>query len=58
MPRGWYRARELGKTYYGSLKELVDARRGERGGVEENSDEEVKEIDLETSAPLIPELFE
>ena len=25
MPRGWYRARELGKTYYPSLKELVDA---------------------------------
>lgn len=26
MPRGWYRARELGKTYYPSLKELVDSR--------------------------------
>lgn len=23
MPRGWYRARELGKTYYPSLRELV-----------------------------------
>jgi hypothetical protein len=30
MPRGWYRARELGKTYYPSLKELVDVRRAER----------------------------
>lgn len=23
MPRGWYRARELGKTYYSNLQELV-----------------------------------
>ena len=30
MPRGWYRARELGKTYYPSLKKFVDARRAER----------------------------
>lgn len=29
MPRGWYRARELGKTYYPSLKELVSTRRAE-----------------------------
>jgi hypothetical protein len=29
MPRGWYRARQLGKTYYPSLKELVSARRAE-----------------------------
>ncbi len=39
MPRGWYRARALGKTYYPSLKALVDARRAERqeagGGSEE-----------------------
>jgi len=30
MPRGWYRARALGKTYYPSLKALTDARRAER----------------------------
>jgi len=30
MPRGWYRARELGKTYYPSLKVLADERRRER----------------------------
>jgi hypothetical protein len=30
MPRGWCRARELGKTYYPSLKILVDARRQDR----------------------------
>jgi hypothetical protein len=30
MPRGWYRAREFGKTYYPSLKALVDTRRAER----------------------------
>lgn len=37
MPKGWYRARELGKTYYRSLGELVAARmreRGEAGGEE------------------------
>jgi hypothetical protein len=33
MPRGWYRARRLGKTYYPSLKELVAIRRAEREGV-------------------------
>ena len=26
MPRAWYRARELGKTWYPSLKDLVDSR--------------------------------
>lgn len=26
MPRGWYRARELGKNYYGSLGEMVKAK--------------------------------
>jgi len=34
MPRAWYRARELGKTWYPSLKELVDeciAKRSEEG---------------------------
>jgi len=30
MPSGWYRARKLGKTYYPSLKDLVDTRRTER----------------------------
>jgi hypothetical protein len=52
MPRGWYRARELGKTYYGSLKELADARRAEREGAGEDSQEEV---DSQTSAPSVPE---
>jgi hypothetical protein len=30
MPRGWYRARQLGKTYYPSLRGLVDEKRRER----------------------------
>ncbi len=30
MPRAFYRARELGKTWYPSLKELVDERHAER----------------------------
>lgn len=30
MPKGWYRARELGKTYYASLGELVAAKMRER----------------------------
>jgi hypothetical protein len=30
MSRAWYRAREMGKTWYPSLKELVDERRAER----------------------------
>lgn len=29
MPRGWYRARSIGKPYYSSLGKLVDTRRGE-----------------------------
>ena len=29
MPRGWWRAREMGKTYYRSLGELVKAKRQE-----------------------------
>ena len=28
MPKGWYRARELGKTYYPSLGALVAAKKG------------------------------
>ncbi len=32
MPRGWYRARDLGKTHYASLAHLVAARRVEAGG--------------------------
>jgi hypothetical protein len=36
MPKAWYRARELGKTYYRSLGELVAAK-----GAEHNDDEEV-----------------
>jgi hypothetical protein len=30
MSRGWYRARRVGKTWYRSLKELVEVRRRER----------------------------
>ncbi|HRB82490.1 MAG TPA: hypothetical protein PK614_09560 [Nitrospira sp.] len=30
MPKGWYRARELGKTYCPSLGELVAAKMRER----------------------------
>ena len=30
MPRGWYKARELGKTYYPSLRVLAEERRSER----------------------------
>lgn len=40
MPRAWYRARELGKTYYPSLKALVDQRRAERQNTEESEVEE------------------
>ncbi len=39
MPRGWYRARELGKTWYPSLKGLIDERRANR---EEASTEEAE----------------
>ena len=48
MPRGWYRARELGKTYYPSLKALVDARRAERreAGGEAESLEEAEETEV------------
>jgi hypothetical protein len=35
---GWYRARELGKTYYPSLKALTDERRGQREGINEEPD--------------------
>ena len=52
MPRGWYRARELGKTYYGSLRELVDARRSEHEGAEG----EVGEVDSHTAEPSVSEL--
>ena len=31
MPRGWWRARELGKTYYPSIRHLAAARRGDTG---------------------------
>ena len=48
MPRGWYRARELGKTYYPSLKALVDARRAERveAGESEEEPDEVEETEV------------
>jgi hypothetical protein len=42
MPRGWHRARVLGKTWYRSLKELVDTRRQER-----EEEEPVSEVDEE-----------
>ena len=47
MPRGWYRARELGKTYYPSLKALVDIRRAERQEDGEGAEEpeEVEETE-------------
>ena len=35
MPKAWFRARELGKTYYGSLGELVAAKRAEQDSDEE-----------------------
>jgi hypothetical protein len=44
MPGGWYRARELGKTYYPSLKVLVDERRNEH---EENGEETAIEEEAE-----------
>jgi hypothetical protein len=48
MPRGWYRARELGKIYYPSLKELVEARRAEReeAGEAQEVPEEVEETEV------------
>ena len=33
MPRAWWRARELGKTYYPSLAEMAAAKKRERRGV-------------------------
>jgi hypothetical protein len=49
MPRGWYRARNLGKTYYPSLGELVNIRRAERqdaGKTESEPDEVEEETEL------------
>ena len=47
MPRGWYRARKLGKTYYPSLKALVDTRRADRreSGDDVETPEEVEETE-------------
>jgi hypothetical protein len=47
MPRGWYRARQLGKTYYPSLKALVDTRRADRreSGDDVEEPEEVGETE-------------
>jgi hypothetical protein len=50
MPRGWYRARELGKTYYPSLKALVDARRAERRDAGESADQGAGEAEEESEA--------
>lgn len=33
-PRGWWRARELGKTYYPSLKHLVDSKKAENEDID------------------------
>jgi hypothetical protein len=49
MPRGWYRARNSGKTYYPSLGELVNIRRAERqdaGKTESEPDEVEEETEL------------
>jgi len=39
MPRAWHRARMLGKTWYPSLKELVDERTAERADSAEATDD-------------------
>jgi hypothetical protein len=44
MPRGWYRARSLGKIFYRSLKELVDVRQAERENVA-NTDGPSEEVE-------------
>ena len=44
MPRAWYRARELGKTWYPSLKELVDERVSERSESAEEFEEVVEGV--------------
>jgi hypothetical protein len=43
MPRGWYRARELGKTWYPSLKAMAEERRAEAAEVSEEETEDVGE---------------
>jgi hypothetical protein len=40
MPRAWYRACELGKTLYPSLKELVDERQHDRAEAGEETEED------------------
>ena len=45
MPRGWYRARELGKTWYPSLKELVDEKKAEREETGEEAQETADEVE-------------
>ena len=45
MPRGWYRARELGKTWYPSLKELVDEKKAEREETGEEAEETADEVE-------------
>ncbi len=45
MPRGWYRARELGKTYYPSLRHLMDVRRDERAEAGAPKPEELEETE-------------
>lgn len=44
MPKGWYRARELGKTWYPSLKGMIEVRRSER---EEALEEELENVEEE-----------
>jgi hypothetical protein len=50
MSRAWYRARDLGKTYFQSLDHLIRSRRAERKAddnlTEESEEEEVENASL------------
>jgi len=45
MPRAWHRARELGKIWYPSLKELVDERIAQRAEEDEFVEDEAEEVE-------------
>ena len=45
MPRAWYRARETGKTWYPSLKDLVDERVADRAEAGEEIEEPAEEVE-------------
>jgi hypothetical protein len=45
MPGAWYRARETGKTWYPSLKDLVDERAAERAKASEETEEPAEEVE-------------